>query len=177
MILSSPNRLDENVEPYKNEGFNTLYNFVTLVRTWQSVSQSAPSANHGQFDLLGPITDIAEKKSGFRSPQALCPLLPRNLIGLKTHPFFPLALSTLILSSSVLLELLPMAGESTITSNLHWISQMDVDVEPTAGRKSSIICTIGKCWALPQTQIMQKSPEQRVLTFTVYFQRSQNQQC
>lgn len=70
-----------------------------------------------------------------------------------------------------------MASESTITSNLHWISQMDVDVEPTAGRKSSIICTIGKSEALPQTQIKQKSLEQRVLTFTVYFRRSQNQQC
>ncbi|KAI8375915.1 pyruvate kinase [Radiomyces spectabilis] len=30
-----------------------------------------------------------------------------------------------------------------ITSNIQWISQMDVDVEPTAGRKSTIIGTIG----------------------------------
>lgn len=31
-----------------------------------------------------------------------------------------------------------------ITSNVQWISQMNVDIEPTAGRKSSIIGTIGK---------------------------------
>ncbi|KAG2228180.1 hypothetical protein INT45_009227 [Circinella minor] len=30
-----------------------------------------------------------------------------------------------------------------ITSSVHWLSQMNVDVEPTAGRKSSIIGTIG----------------------------------
>ncbi|ORZ20622.1 pyruvate kinase [Absidia repens] len=30
-----------------------------------------------------------------------------------------------------------------ITSNVQWISQMNVDIEPTAGRKSSIIGTIG----------------------------------
>lgn len=31
-----------------------------------------------------------------------------------------------------------------ITSNIQWISQMNVDVEPTAGRKTTIIGTIGK---------------------------------
>ncbi|RCH82379.1 Pyruvate kinase, partial [Rhizopus stolonifer] len=30
-----------------------------------------------------------------------------------------------------------------ITSNIQWVSQMNVDVEPTHGRKSSIIGTIG----------------------------------
>ncbi|CEI98540.1 Putative Pyruvate kinase [Rhizopus microsporus] len=30
-----------------------------------------------------------------------------------------------------------------ITSNVQWIAQMNVDVEPTHGRKTSIICTIG----------------------------------
>lgn len=29
-------------------------------------------------------------------------------------------------------------------SNVQWISQMNVDIEPTAGRKTSIIGTIGK---------------------------------
>lgn len=31
-----------------------------------------------------------------------------------------------------------------ITSNIQWISQMNVDVEPTAGRKTTVIGTIGK---------------------------------
>jgi hypothetical protein len=31
-----------------------------------------------------------------------------------------------------------------VTSNVQWISQMSVDVEPTAGRKTTIIGTIGK---------------------------------
>jgi pyruvate kinase len=30
-----------------------------------------------------------------------------------------------------------------ITSHTQWISQMNVDVEPTAGRKTTIIGTIG----------------------------------
>lgn len=29
-------------------------------------------------------------------------------------------------------------------SNIQWISQMNVDIAPTAGRKTSIIGTIGK---------------------------------
>lgn len=31
-----------------------------------------------------------------------------------------------------------------ITSNIRWISQMNVDVEPAAGRKTTVIGTIGK---------------------------------
>jgi pyruvate kinase len=31
-----------------------------------------------------------------------------------------------------------------ITSNIQWIAQMNVDVEPTAGRKTTVIGTIGK---------------------------------
>jgi pyruvate kinase len=31
-----------------------------------------------------------------------------------------------------------------VTSKVQWISQMSVDVEPTAGRKTTIIGTIGK---------------------------------
>lgn len=31
-----------------------------------------------------------------------------------------------------------------ITSNIQWVSQMNVDVEPKHGRKTTIIGTIGK---------------------------------
>lgn len=44
-----------------------------------------------------------------------------------------------------------MASNSTISSTLHWVSQMNVDVEPQAARKTSIICTIG-----PKTNNVEK---------------------
>lgn len=31
-----------------------------------------------------------------------------------------------------------------ITSNIQWVAQMNVDVEPTHGRKTTVIGTIGK---------------------------------
>lgn len=37
-----------------------------------------------------------------------------------------------------------------ITSNIRWVAQMNVDVEPAAGRKTTVIGTIGK-------KIMQKN--------------------
>lgn len=31
-----------------------------------------------------------------------------------------------------------------VTSNIQWVAQMNVDVEPAAGRKTTLIGTIGK---------------------------------
>jgi pyruvate kinase len=44
-----------------------------------------------------------------------------------------------------------MTTNSTISSSLQWVSQMNVDVEPQAARKTSIICTIG-----PKTNNVEK---------------------
>jgi pyruvate kinase len=35
-----------------------------------------------------------------------------------------------------------------ITSNIQWVAQMNVDVEPTHGRKTSIIGTIGNTFVI-----------------------------
>lgn len=40
-----------------------------------------------------------------------------------------------------------------ITSNIQWVSQMDVDVEPTAGRKTTVIGTIGKVIVLTRITV------------------------
>jgi hypothetical protein len=93
--------------------------------------------------LLGPINvDCWDWNTRFYTvcPKLdILPALPALGITFGTVFYFPLVFSYLIF----LFTLNTMVGESNITSNLHWISQMDVDVEPTAGRKSSIICTIG----------------------------------
>ncbi|KAG0307443.1 Pyruvate kinase, partial [Linnemannia gamsii] len=34
-------------------------------------------------------------------------------------------------------------NDDSITNNLQWLSNLSIDVEPDAVRKSSIICTIG----------------------------------
>lgn len=44
-----------------------------------------------------------------------------------------------------------MASNSTVTSALQWVSQMNVDIEPKDARKTSIICTIG-----PKTNNVEK---------------------
>jgi len=40
-------------------------------------------------------------------------------------------------------------NDDAIKNNLEWVSNLSIDVEPDAVRKSSIICTIGKSPYLP----------------------------
>lgn len=82
-----------------------------------------------------------------------CVWQKKNLITTELgHLFFaPLSLShshffSFSSSFPIILLVNSMAPIITpeVTSNLQWVSQMNVDIEPTAGRKSSIIGTIGK---------------------------------
>ncbi|KAI9354165.1 hypothetical protein BD770DRAFT_135033 [Pilaira anomala] len=55
-----------------------------------------------------------------------------------------------------------------ITSNIQWIAQMNVDVEPTAGRKTTVIGTIGKVYYMSfkikkKIKLLAQVPRQTVL--------------